>query len=76
MESQPYIAGVGLPVPGRHGAVSCVVDDASWTLLAGLDDEILFHPDLFPVLRVLPTLIVEGDLRDAIADLVLNGFDV
>lgn len=76
MESQSYIGGVGLPVPGRHGGVSCRVDDATWQLLTGLGDEVLFHPELFRVLRVLPTLIVEGDLRDAITDLVLNGFDV
>lgn len=76
MDSQSYIGGLGSPVPYRHGGVSCVMDDATWQLLCGLTDEVLFHPELFRVVALLPTLILEGDLRDAIADLVLNGFDV
>jgi hypothetical protein len=68
-------APTGLPIgPLAHGGLpSCVVDDATWRALHGLEPEVLFHDDLLVVLAVLPGLIVEGDLRDAVTDLVLNG---
>jgi hypothetical protein len=57
----------------QGGLPSCVVDDVTWSALCALDEEVLFHEQLLVVLAALPDLIIDGDLSDALTDLVLNG---
>jgi hypothetical protein len=76
MESSAFAGGLRLPALDVLGAVSCVADDRTWQALCGLEDDVLFHERLMAVLELLPGLILEGDLRDAVTDLVLNGVDL
>lgn len=57
--------------------VSCLASDAMWATLGRLPEAILFHPQLLPALEELASdTVVDGDLIDAIIDLVLNGAEV
>lgn len=55
---------------------TCTIGPALWAALMGLPDEVLFHPRLLPALEDLKRSVIEGDLADAVCDLVLNGPEI
>lgn len=76
MRPLPFIFSLRTSDAFGVAAISCHVNDRLWAALRALPEELLFHPRLIEALEDLTNGVTEGDLTNAVLDMLLNGAEV